>query len=207
MSFEKDLVILLPDLDIENTVTTLLTRPYSLDIRDISYDSVRHPERDPGCCRGSVDMLRRYQAIRKHALVIFDRHGSGRGDEDRQAIEQTIEEKLSNSGWEDRTAVIVLDPELEIWIWSDSSHVHRALGGPSRNDLKQFLIDDSWIAEGQAKPEKPKEAMEAALKHFNTPRSASIFETLARNVGVNRCTDPAFTKLKTVLKKWFPAKQ
>jgi hypothetical protein len=30
---------------------------------------------------------------------------------------------LFTSGWENRAAAVVLDPELEIWVWSDSPEV------------------------------------------------------------------------------------
>jgi len=207
MSYEKDLIVLIADLDAENTITTLLDRSHSLGIRSIVYDWVRHTERDPGCCRNSVDMLRRYQTTHAHALVVFDRHGSGRDGEDREVIERSIEELLSRSGWGDRVAVIVLDPELEIWVWSDSPEVCGALGWNNRSNLDTFLLQEEWIEEGQVKPTQPKEAMGAALKRSRTPRSAGIFEQLAENVSLNRCTDPAFTKLKAVLRSWFSNNQ
>ena len=207
MSYEKDLIVLVADLDAENTITTLLDRSHSLGTRSIVYDWVRHTERDPGCCRGSVNMLRRYQTSHAHALVIFDHHGSGREKEDREAIEHRVEEELKGSGWGDRAAVIVLDPELEIWVWSDSPEVCGALGWNSRSDLDAFLLQEGWIDEGQVKPTQPKEAMTAALKQSRTPRSARIFEQLAENVSLNRCSDPAFTKLKTVLQGWFSNNQ
>jgi len=207
MSYEKDLVVLVPDLDIENTITALLGRSHSLGTHDIVYTKVRHPERDPGCCKGSVDMLRRYKTTHAHALVVFDHHGSGRDDENREAIEHNIEDTLRGSGWGDRAAVIVLDPELEIWVWSDSPEVCGALGWNSRSDLDAFLLQEGWIDEGQVKPTQPKEAMGAALKRSRTPRSARIFEQLAENVSLNRCTDPAFTKLKAILQKWFTENQ
>ena len=207
MSYEKDLIVLVADLDAENAITALLDRSHSMGTRSIDCDRVlRHPERDPGCCRSSVDMLRRYQTTHAYALVVFDHHGSGRGDDDRETIEHDIEEALKGSGWGDRAAVIVLDPELEIWIWSDSPHVYSTLGWDSRSNLDVFL-HEGWLEEGQAKPTQPKEAMQAAMKQSRTPRSARIFEQLAEKVSLNRCIDPAFTKLKTTLKGWFPAEQ
>jgi hypothetical protein len=152
-------------------------------------------------------MLRRYQTTHAHALVVFDRHGSGRDGEDREAIEHIIEDALRRSGWGDRAAVIVLDPELEIWVWSDSPHVYSALGWTNRNDLDEFLLQEGWIKTGQVKPIQPKEAMRAALKRSQTAISARTFEQLAENVSINRCADPAFTKLKAVLRSWFSNNQ
>ena len=100
--------------------------------------------------------------------------------------------------------IIVLDPEVEIWIWSDSPEVCQALGWDSRSSLDEFLIEEGLIEARHAKPSDPKGAMTAALRRSQTPRTASIFETLAKTVGLNRCTDAAFNKLKATLKNWFP---
>ena len=185
----------------------LLGRSRSLGTRNIVYTRVRHPERDPGCCRGSVDMLRRYQTTHAHALVVFDRHGSGREGEEREVIERSIEDALKGSGWGDRAAVIVLDPELEIWVWSDSPEVCSALGWDTRSNLDGFLLEKGLIEARDVKPTDPKKAMTAAMKRSQTPRTASIFERLAENVSLNRCTDPAFAKLKAILQSWFPENQ
>jgi hypothetical protein len=57
---------------------------------------------------------------------------------------------------------------------------------------------------GAAKPARPKEAVQLALKTVRTPRSSSIYLELARSVSTDRCTDPAFLKLKRCLREWFP---
>jgi hypothetical protein len=57
---------------------------------------------------------------------------------------------------------------------------------------------------GQAKPERPKEAYEAALREAGKPRSPSIFKDLATRVNTRGCTDPAFAKFKRCVRKWFP---
>jgi hypothetical protein len=36
------------------------------------------------------------------------------------------------------------------------------------------------------------------------PRSSAIYLELARSVSTDRCTDPAFLKLKRCLREWFP---
>jgi hypothetical protein len=47
--------------------------------------------------------------------------------------------------------------------------------------------------------------MEAALRHLRRPRSSSIYAQLAERVGLERCMDPAFIRLKEVLQSWFSA--
>ncbi len=59
-----------------------------------------------------------------------------------------------------------------------------------------------WGTEA-TKPDRPKEAMAAALRKAHKPASAAIFQELSESVGVKRCTDPAFAKFKEVLIDWF----
>lgn len=208
MSYDKDLIVLLADLDAENAVTGILHRPQSLGIRPISFETIRHAMRDPGCCKDAPAMLQRYQSTHARALVIFDRHGSGRDTEDRMTIEAAVEDRLTSSGWRNRCAAIVLDPELEAWVWSDSPEVDAVLGWQGKEpSLRSALGNRGFLKEDQIKPEIPKEAMEWALRDVRKARSARIFSDLAARVGLTRCVDPAFAKFTGTLASWFPERE
>jgi len=63
-------------------------------------------------------------------------------------------------GWrEDRFAVIVINPELEAWIWQDNVHVEKALGYTSPPSLRLWLRDEGLWPDGLEKPPDPKEAV------------------------------------------------
>ena len=49
----------------------------------------------------------------------------------------------------------------------------------------------------------PKKAMEAAMGEVRKPRSATIFEKLAKSVDFRRCEDRSFIKLTNTLRKRF----
>ena len=135
---------------------------------------------------------------------MFDREGCGSDSQTRIELEAEIEQNLSQSGWENRAASVVLDPELEIWVWSDSPEVDRALDWSGRQpNLSRWLQSEGFVTEEGAKPERPKEAMQQALKISRRPRSASIYRDLALNVSVARCKDAAFIKFKETLQRWF----
>jgi hypothetical protein len=204
MSYQKDLIVLLADLDAENAVRVLLRRHHSLGIRKLSFDIIRHRMRDSGCCKGAVDMLRPFLESHRYAIVIFDHHGSGRDNDSREAVETDVEHILEIVGWAGRVAAVVLDPELETWVWSDSPKVAKILGwyGNSKG-LDDFLTRRGFPKNQQQKPESPKEAMIAVLRHSRKARSASLFSELARQVGLGRCTDDAFAKFKRTLYNWF----
>jgi len=69
--------------------------------------------------------------------------------------------------------------------------------------LSAWLKSEGFRTEEEAKPRQPKRALEEALQLARKRRSSSIYRQLAERVGVHRCTDPAFLKLKTVLQSWF----
>jgi hypothetical protein len=138
-----------------------------------------------------------------HALVLFDREGCGRENLTRQQLEERVEIELYRSGWQ-QAAAVVLEPELEIWVWSDSPHVAEILGWKNRQtDLNRWLREKGFLHEGEIKPDRPKESMEAALKRVRKPRSSVLYQRLAEKISFGRCTDEAFNKFKTTLQNWF----
>ncbi len=138
-------------------------------------------------------------------MVLLDHEGSGGEKKQRQELETQIEAVLSKNGWADRAAAIVIEPELEAWVWSNSSQVDEKLGCSNRSPkLREWLQRETefWPAD-QAKPDRPKEAMKKALREVRKPRSSSIFEDLAKSVSLKGCRDQAFAKLTNKLQEWF----
>ena len=202
----KDLVVLTADKNTQFALRGVLSRHQSLDIRKPEADFFVHPGRDPGVYHNAHDYLRVALRTHRRALVVMDRVGSGQEDKSREELENVLERAMSQSGWQDRAAAVVLDPEIETWVWSNSSHVEHELGWlQQEKGLRPWLQEQGFLEEGSLKPEKPKEAMEAALRVVRKPRSSAIYQNLAEKVGLSRCQDPAFLKLKTVLQAWFSA--
>lgn len=200
----KDLVILAADKNMEFTLRGLLGRPESLGTRKIDFDVFVHPAKDPGCRDDAHTFLRAFSSKYHHGLVMLDREGSGRESRSRADLEREIEEKLSQNGWGDRAAAIVLDPELEIWVWSDSPVVEEALGWPIDGvSLRDALSLAGLLEKGAAKPADPKGAMEFALRKTGFARSSSIYRAIAQRVSLKRCEDPALHKLRATLQQRF----
>ncbi len=107
----KDLVLLVADKDMEMSLRGLLSRHQSLGFRPVAFDLYVHPDRDPGCFHKSHDFLRPFVTQYQRALVLLDHQGCGREREDRSALEEDVERRLSESGWEDRAAAVVIAPE------------------------------------------------------------------------------------------------
>lgn len=201
----RDLIVVVPDADMEFAVRAMLSRPEALRIRSIAFDVRRHAERDAGCRSDCHNYLRLWLHEYRYAMVLFDHEGSGKETTGRTQLESEVEGVLRINGWQDRAAVIVIYPELEAWVWSDSPVVDEALGWTGRTpDLRAWVQSDTvfWHA-GQIKPERPKEAVDAALRKVGKQHSASVFEDLAARVSMDRCVDPAFGKFKSALQGWF----
>jgi hypothetical protein len=200
---KNDLIILVADKNMEAAIQGLLQRHEALGIPPLSAKVFVHPYRDPGVLNEAHEFLAPFTTQYARALVMFDREGSGRQDS-AEVLGREVQSRLDGAGWIRRSAVIVLDPELETWVWSDSPHVPVAL----RLSSKEFeSLRAKYQIKGQAKPSRPKDALEEALFHSKTPRSSSIYYELAKKVTLARCNDQAFLKLKSCLREWFPRRQ
>lgn len=201
---KKDLVILVADKNMEFTMKGLMLRYQSLGIRQLTIDCFVHPEHDPGCFLRAQDFLRPFINNYNHALVMFDLEGCGHEQLTRETLERQLEGRLAQSGWGSRAAAVVINPELEIWVWNNSTNVDMVMGWTGREpDLRSWLIEEGFIATRRAKPDRPKKAVEQALKMAGKARSSSLYFKIAQLVGLDGCVDPAFLKLRTILRGWF----
>ena len=199
-----DLVILVPDGDMEAAVRTLLQRPEALEIRPINIEIHRHVQRDPGCRMDGHNLLRLWLNQARYALILLDHEGSGAESISREALEEQIEGRLSANGWQNRCAAVAISPELENWAWIPSTVLDDILGWANICELKTWVKNKTrfWRS-GLPKPERPKEALDAALKEARKRHSPTVFEDIAKNAPVEQCVDASFLKLKGVLQQWF----
>lgn len=201
-----DLVCLVADKSIEASIDGLLHRPEALGIRTVAFETVVHPRRDPGCFHEAADLLAGYVNHARHALVVLDLDWTGAPADSATDLERLLEESLRSVGPDDWARTIVIAPELEAWVFSDSPHVATALGWPGTvADLRAVLEEEGLWGEGDSKPRDPKAAMEWALRRAKLPRSSSMYRMLASKVSIQRCEDRSFLRLTELLRGWFSA--
>lgn len=136
---------------------------------------------------------------------MLDHEGSGQEERPAHKVKEDLKQRLEKSGWQDRAQVLVLTPELETWVWSDSPHVPDVLGWAKRRpSLRQWLRDQGRWPESRPKPSRPKECLEVVLREVRVRRSSAIYRQLAERVGLERCQDPAFLEFKQIVQRWFP---
>ena len=201
----NDLLVLVPDRNTEQAITGLLARPAALGIRQILHQILVHPGRDPGCAHRAHEFLRSFNRLAQHAMVVFDHAGCGVEQTPAHELAEAVRERLERNGWAGRAEVVVLSPELEVWVWSRSPHVEACLGWTNHTpNLMSWLRENGHWPEDAPKPPRPKEALEAALYHVRRPRSAAIYGELARRVSLRGHTEPAFVRFVSTLRRWFP---
>jgi len=210
----NDLLFLVADKDMAEAVAGLLERDQVhrvIGCRPFDFDSRRDikvaaGQNDPGLYVRANELLRLLSADYRRAVVIVDE--AWEGSPGAEAIEQRLQAHLADAGWSaDAALALVVCPEADVWLWSDSPHSATALGWPSWAELRPALEGEGWISPGQAKPDRPKEAAEWALRNcgHKAPRSATLYRQVASRVSVNRCEDTAVERLLNTLRAWFPA--
>jgi hypothetical protein len=206
MGLPLDLSVLVADADQKAAIEGLLeSRTSSLGIRPCRFEVQKHPQRDNGCVGGGVKLLALARSQAEHALLVFDREGCGKEGETAEELEHRLDVELDQSGWEGRARTVVIDPETEIWLWSDSPHVATTFGWTSeRGEIRAWLGERGFLAPGEMKPSHPKEAMLEVLRETGVKRSAANFGAIARKVSLDRCRDRSFLRLRDLLRGWFP---
>ena len=205
----KDLIVLTADPQMQGTIATLLTeRRRSLGISDLTFDVRAHPDRDSGCRTASASALSPLRRDYRKAMVIFDFHGSGAHSITAPELESQLERQLETAGWSlDNVALVVIEPELEAWVFGASwRHLRDAVRWSQSEPVREWLEPREFLQQGVLKPSDPKAAFEALLSLQRIRRSGDLFVQLAKRVSLARCQDRAFQKFRATLQRWFPAR-
>ena len=201
-----DLLCLVADKNMAAAISGLLSRPESLGTRAIKCRVETHPRRDPGCFHEGAEFLRGRHSEAEHAIVVLDHAWAGVPADSGHELEALLEGQLARAGIEGWARAIVIEPELEAWVFSGSIHVSEALGWKDRDpSLREALTSQSLWPDDHHKPPDPKVAIEWALRQVRVARSSSIYGELASKVSTTNCTDRAFVRFRQILQEWFPA--
>jgi hypothetical protein len=201
----KDLIILVADQNMRDCIEGLITKlPHALNISPFTYDIRVHPYRDPGCRTQSASFLTSFKNMYKFGLVVFDKEGCGKESSTRSELETEVEASLSMIGWGDRAKVVVIEPELENWIWVKSPRLAEIINWESIDSLYDWLAYKNYLSDDSPKPNLPKEAFERVLYIKRKRRSSSIYKQIASTVSFRGCTDPSFLKFTQIISEWFP---
>jgi hypothetical protein len=199
----KDLVFLVADKDMQFALNGGIKRHEALNIRQITFDFLPHPQHDPGVRTTGVSMLNLVKNKYSHALLILDFEGSGTDHSSATALEEELDHELSLN-WSNNAKAIVIDPELEVWMWGSDNAMEVHIGRPDQSGIRPWLKTKGFQFNANEKPLRPKEALDLVLKNNHRPHSSAIFDLIASNISLQNCKEKSFLRLKKQLQTWFP---
>lgn len=199
----KDLFILVADKNAEYALKGALTRPQALGIRPVEFEIRTHPGRDGGTRKTGPELLALKRRQFHHGLLMLDFEGSGTDLADAVALESQLDARLHNQ-WQDTAKAIVIEPELDIWIWGSDNAVELSIEWPVGKGVREWLREQGFEFDANEKPVRPKEALEAALRVPDLPRSSALYQHIASRISLAHCKDEAFIRLRNQLLTWFP---
>lgn len=199
----QDLVILVADKNMQFALRGALRRPAAMGIRDISFDFRMHPGRDGGVRTSGSDVLAGEQRRFTHGLMVLDHEGCGDPDTPALALEQKLDQILQ-SVWGADAKTIVIDPEVDIWVWGGDNILGEILKWPLEGGVRDWLRNKGFALNQQGKPLRPKEALDALRPIHKQPRSSALYEKVTNRISLARCNDAAFLRLRNQLQAWFP---
>lgn len=208
----KDLFVLTADSDMEALIGAVLGRHRDLHIHPISFEVRRFTGRDSGMVKEGPEIAR--VMVRKteysRLMLVWDHHGSGWHDLDAGEAVTRIEQRLVGVTWADRSAAVVVVPELEEWLWHCPATVAQILG----SNTSEFDMITGQAATKLSLPRKrccrelPKELFEAVFyyKRRRKPLPGD-FKTLGASADLaNWSGSGSFARLAEILRAWFPAR-
>ena len=196
-----DLGIVVADKNMDFTVRGILSQPRKLGIRPITTPrALVHPGHDGGVRTDGPELLASLRGKVNHGLVMIDLEGSG-ADGDASSVEAELDHRL-RATWGDKARAIVIDPELDAWMWGSDNAIRQVFDCPI-GDIRGWLIGLGYKFLPNRKPVRPKEAFQRLMNELKEQRSSANYEKIAAQVSLRRCEDPAFLRFKTTLLRWF----
>ncbi len=199
----KDLVLLVADKNAQFALKGALGRTEALGIRPIEFEFRVHPGRDGGARKTGPNVLALEQRRFKHAMLVLDFEGCGTDLPDAVALEGQLDGRLQ-AQWKTAGKAIVIEPELDVWVWGADNAVAAAIEWPAGQSVREWLQEKGFVFAANGKPMRPKEALEAALRMPDLPRSSALYQHIAERISLRRCADEAFIRLRKQLMAWFP---
>ena len=199
----KDLLLLVPDKNTQFALKGALTRHDALGIHRIEFDFLVHSGRDGGVRSSGANLAALKRNQFRHLLMIFDHEGSGAESKPASELIRDLEKQLDRH-WGANAHVIVIEPEVDVWMWGSDNVLSQLLKWDNLVGIREWLQGKGYEMDGNDKPLRPKEALEEVLMQLKEPRSSSLYEKIAQRLSLPRCKDPAFVRMHKILQNWFP---
>lgn len=158
----KDLFVYCADADAAAVMKALLDRPNAMKLRDFTFDVDRYAGRDAGMVKNGPETIRQKPGLKDqyhYVLLLWDHKGSGWEGRTVESARNALQQRLDRVTWEGRSAAVAICPELEEWLWHDSSAIRTYLGlsVPEFSSRIQRFCEQHGLEQEAARRGKPKE--------------------------------------------------
>lgn len=151
-------------------------------------------------------LVRRTEYLR--VILMWDHHGSGWHNRTPEQALTLIQRRLDGVTWTDRSAAIVVVPELEEWLWHCPTGVARCLGSEAgkAEEAISHEVDRLQLPRERCYRERPKELFEAVFYQIRRRKPLPAdFDTLGSHANLaDWGTSPTFHRFVEALRVWFP---
>ncbi len=158
----KDLALLVADKNMDFAMRGILNRHKALGIRSVSYEIRPHVNRDGGVRTTGPETLALLRQQFRHRIVMLDWEGSGSKTKSAIALEQELDARLERT-WGDRAKAIVIESELDVWIWGSDNALVKLLGWTEDQGIREWLAGRGYTFDDSQKPMRPKEALDEVM--------------------------------------------
>jgi hypothetical protein len=179
-------------------------RTFGFDFQQDVVVDVRNGNTDGGIHRRTHTLLRPYLPSYQNAVVMLDQNFGRRLPA--AVVRGEILNNLLHNGWSaECVEVVVIDPELEVWLWQRGNpHIARAFRYYESVSLEAFLEAAGFWSATALKPARPKDAARLLIRQCNAGVPMVVYSLIVENISVRGCQDPAFNLLASALRRWFP---
>lgn len=125
-----------------------------------------------------------------------------------ETLRADITKNMLGAGWaEGSFCVVVIDKELEAWLWAPNVNVAKAFGHNDFEQMREALAQRNLWDAGAPKPNDLKAARNLAArlggKRTGGPIFRGVFEGISKRA-CDLCQENGFITMRTALQTWFP---
>ncbi len=183
----------------------VLNRPYDLGIQPITYE---FDLRFSAVRTGGPDAGRERRGEFRYVICLWDHQGSGEENKPPSRVQGEVQARLNRNTLKGFSKALVIDPELEIWLWRDRTAIASILE-VDENRLTEWLND--WRQAQFPKQtvetllqQFPKEALEEVMRRAGEKPDAALYGRITAIANLQRWSkEPSFRRLCSTLRKWF----
>ena len=144
----KDLVLLVADKNAQFALKGALNRPEAWAFAPSSLSFACIPAGDGGTRKSGPEMLALERRRFSHALLVLDFEGCGTDLPNATALETQLDKKLS-SQWKTDAKSIVIEPELDVWVWGADNAVEAVIEWPAGKGVREWLLEQGFTVRRQ----------------------------------------------------------